>query len=155
MIKMSDRLLELSAIFKENDMQYSNAAKMLGVSDGVLWILYAIRESDVALTQKQIAGTVSIPTQTINSALKKMESDGYVRLSNDTDRRSKQVYLTDKGELLAQRTVDKVISIEMKILDGMSEDEMAVFLKLFHKYSDLLKEYFCDLEKEIKKSERS
>jgi len=148
MSDMNKSLLVFNGIIKENGKQYRDAAKLLGISDCVFWILYSLRETKENLTQKEIGDTAFMPPQTINSALKKLEAGGYVELRNDSDKRSKQVYLTEKGDILAQKTVDKVIAIEMRAVNGMTEEEQLVFLKLFQKYTDLLKIHIYALKKE-------
>lgn len=145
---LNHRFFEFNTILKDIDKQYRMAANALGVSECVLWILYALRETNDKLTQKEVVDTLLIPPQTVNSALKKMEAAGYVELRNDTDRRSKQIYLTEKGIQLAQDTADRVIAMEMKALGELTEEEQSVFLKIFHKYQDALKKHLKNLGKE-------
>lgn len=47
--------------------------------------------------------------------------------------------LTEKGIRLCERTVDKVIEMELQALEELSEDEQEQFLSLFQKYTDSLK----------------
>lgn len=135
-----NRLNEYNGIIKENDELYRNIAKTFGLSDCTFWILYALREDDTILTQSEICNCFYQPKQTVNSALKKMESDGYIELRNINNRRSKQIYLTSKGMELAKRTVDKVIAVEQSALSGLSDTEQETFILLFRKYTDLLLE---------------
>ncbi len=133
------RLYEYNSIIKENDELYRGVARTLGLPDCAFWILYALRESAQVLTQSEICNAMYQPKQTVNSALKKLEADGYIVLMEMNDRRSKQIDLTKKGELLAQKTVDRVIAVEAQALDGLTVQEQEDFIRLFRKYTDLLK----------------
>jgi len=139
-------LLQLNSIFKENDEIYRCAAKTAGLSDCAFWILYSLREDgNSGLTQSELCHTIYLPKQTINSALKKLEGSGYLELTSADDHRSKQIRLTEKGIALADKTVDRVIGLEHNALSGLSRDEQQTFLKLFQKYTDLLKENMKEL----------
>lgn len=131
-------LWEYNTIFKENDDIYRCAAKGLGVSDCALWILYAVRAEE-NVTQKDICGTIHYPKQTVNSALKKLESEGCIVLSEMEDRRSKQISLTPKGVKLAEKTADKIVAAELAALSGLTDEERETFIELFRKYTELLK----------------
>ena len=129
MIKEShigSKLSEYNRIMKENDEVYRDLAKTLGLSESFFWILYA------------------------NSALKKMEADGYIELTCGGNRRSKRIILTEKGDALCKRTVDKVIAIESAALNEMPEEELELFLSLFRKYTALLKERRAGLQQNYK-----
>ena len=131
-------LSKLNNILKENDEIYRNVAKNSGLPDCAFWILYTLRDVGNITTQSEICSAIYLPKQTVNSAMKKLENDGYIQLLNTNDRRSKQVSLTPKGLTLAETTVDKVIAREIKALSGMTPDEKETFLRLFRKYTDLL-----------------
>lgn len=139
---------EYNGIIKENDKIYRSAARSLGLSDSAFWILYALRETEKEVTQRELINANYFPPQTVNSALKKMEKEGYVELCSAEDRRSKKVCLTQKGRELAEHTVDKVILLEIKTVEGLTEEERALFLKLFHKYTNLLNDNLSMLQKE-------
>ena len=130
-------------LFKENDEIYRNAAKSIGLPDCAFWILYILREDSLTregntLTQSEICSTMYLPKQTVNSAMKKLENDGYIQLQSTNDRRSKHVSLTPKGLALAEKTVDRIIAKETDALAGLARDEKEAFLRLYQKYNDLL-----------------
>ena len=142
---LSKKMLELNEIMKETDDLYSNLAKKFKMSDCMIWILYILREDDRSVTQSDICNMMYMPKQTVNSSLKKMESEGYIELLNINDKRSKQVCLTEKGVDLANNTVDIIISKENNALSKMDKEEQALFINLFKKYKDLLKESFMEI----------
>ena len=133
------RLSEYNSIIKETDELYRDAAKALGLSDCAFWLLYALREEDGGVTQRDICDMFYQPKQTVNSALKKLEADGYIQLAEMEDRRSKQINLTKPGRCLAEKTVDRVIAVERSALSGLTEAEQEEFIRLFRKYADLLR----------------
>ena len=142
---LSKKMLELNEIMKETDDLYRNLAKKFKMSDCMIWILYILREDDRSVTQSDIYNMMYMPKQTVNSSLKKMESEGYIELLNINDKRSKQVCLTEKGVDLANNTVDIIISKENNALSKMDKEEQALFINLFKKYKDLLKESFMEI----------
>ena len=142
---LSKKMLELNEIMKETDDLYRNLAKKFKMSDCMIWILYILREDDRSVTQSDICNMMYMPKQTVNSSLKKMEAEGYIELLNINDKRSKQVCLTEKGVDLANNTVDIIISKENNALSKMDKQEQALFINLFKKYKDLLKESFMEI----------
>lgn len=133
------RLTEYNSIIKETDELYREAAKALGLSDSAFWILYVLRAEEKDLTQSEICDALYQPKQTVNSALKKLENDGYIELTERDDRRSKRINLTKKGGKLAEETVDRVIAAEYRTLEGLTEQEQEGFIQLFRKYTDFLR----------------
>ena len=142
---LSKKMLELNEIMKETDDLYRNLAKKFKMSDCMIWIVYILREDDRSVTQSDICNMMYMPKQTVNSSLKKMEAEGYIELLNINDKRSKQVCLTEKGVDLANNTVDIIISKENNALSKMDKEEQALFINLFKKYKDLLKESFMEI----------
>ena len=133
-------LYKYNRIYKENNYLYRGVAKTLGVSDSVFWILYSLRERSGGATQSEICNMLYEPKQTVNSALKKMEAEGYITMASHPDRRRKLLVLTQKGEELAEKTADKVLALECSALREMSEADRQAFLRLFQTYTEILKE---------------
>ena len=95
-------LWEYNTIFKENNELYRGVAKALGLRNKP-FDLYALRDSDRSATQREVCSMLYEPKQTVNSALKKLESEGYIELIPGTDRRGQLIKLTEKGMDLAGR----------------------------------------------------
>lgn len=131
-------LSKLNNIIRESDEIYRKAAKNAGLSDCAFWILYTLREKENMLSQSGICDAIYLPKQTVNSALKKLENDGYIELLSGKDRRCKQVSLTARGVALAEQTIDWVIAQEEKAFSKLPPDEKETFLRLYRKYTDLL-----------------
>ena len=99
-----------------------------------------LREDEDPLTQSEICEMLHEPKQTVNSALKKLDLDGYITLSSGSDRRSKSISLTEKGLCLAAGTVDLVMAAEQSALEEFTEEELHTFISLFRKYTQTLKQ---------------
>ena len=142
------RMMAFNVLWKEQDDIYRGIAKTLGLNESVFWILYCLRGSGKNVTQSFMCSIMLEPKQTINTALKKMESDGLIFFSDSGDKRSKYIYLTEKGAALAKNTVDRVIVAERTAMEMMTEDEQRQFLELFRKYNDCLKEKMGEIKNE-------
>lgn len=140
---LHDILIRYNRIFKDTDKIYHNFAKSYGLSDCAFWILYLLRETDTQYTQAEICNMLSLPRQTVNSALKNLQSEGYISLTPaENNKKSKILVLTEKGEVLAKNSADIVLKAEIKVLRQFSENELQLFLSLSEKYAVLLrKEY--------------
>lgn len=140
---LHDILIRYNHIFKDTDKIYHNFAKSYGLSDCAFWILYLLRETDTQYTQAEICNMLSLPRQTVNSALKNLQSEGYISLTPvENNKKSKILVLTEKGEVLAKNSADMVLKAEIKVLRQFSENELQLFLSLSEKYAVLLrKEY--------------
>lgn len=140
---LHDILIRYNRIFKDTDKIYHNFAKSYGLSDCAFWILYLLRETDTQYTQAEICNMLSLPRQTVNSALKNLQSEGYISLTPvENNKKSKILVLTEKGEVLAKNSADMVLKAEIKVLRQFSENELQLFLSLSEKYAVLLrKEY--------------
>ena len=135
-------LLEYNTIFKENDDLYRRMANQFGLSDSAFWILYCLRESTTPITQKQLCESNYVSKQTINSALKSMERNGFITLATGKDRRRKFLVLTETGQKLASQTVDRVMDQERLAIASMGQESMGQLLSLFRLYTDALKQQF-------------
>lgn len=133
------RLMGYNKSIKEIDDTYRNVARIFGLPECTFWILYTLRVGKSPLTQSEICSLQYKPKQTVNSALKKMESDGYISLSYGDDQRSKYISLTEKGIRLAEKTVDKVAEAEAQALSGMPVDEQEKLVEILGKFSDYLR----------------
>ena len=95
-------LLEYNRETKRLDDLYRCAAKQCGISECAFWILYTLRAEERQFTQAEICEFLIEPKQTVHSALKKLEAEGYLARTSGADLRSKHVALTEKGEQFAR-----------------------------------------------------
>lgn len=126
-------------LISEIDNVFHDTAVRLGLSDSTMAILYTICNNGESCLLRDIACMTGISKQTINSGLRKLEAEGIVYLEN-TDRKRKRVFLTEKGNLLADQTVALLIRIEDEIYASWTEEERIVYLELTQRYLDQMKE---------------
>lgn len=67
-------------IYNENTLLYHRLARACGLPDCAFWLLYTLRSEEAPLTQTQLSEQLSLPKQTVNSALKKLVEEGVLRL---------------------------------------------------------------------------
>lgn len=139
--KIHRQMQEFTAIYKETDAIYSGFAKRSGLSDCAFWLMYSLYEANGQCTQKEICGQWTMSKQTVNSALKGLEKNGYIVLtSSDTDKRSKHIELTDKGIQFARENIGIVFELEQRVFQKMSDDERKAMLESNRRYQALLRE---------------
>lgn len=139
MDKVFSMLIEYNQLFRELDNLYHNYAKSCGLSDSTLWILYSIYEDKEIHTQKDLCESWSYSKQTVNSSMKNLIANGYIKLTAFSDnRKNKQMVLTESGEKLVQRFIAPLMNAEQNAFSRLSGDEQNEFLKLTKKHVNLL-----------------
>ncbi len=133
------RLKQYNDITKENDQLYRGIAKKFGLSECAVWILYYLRAEYGEPMQSGICSSFHQPKQSINSALKKLEAEGYIALTTGGNRRKKEIVLTAEGRKLCGETVDYIIEAEKGALGVLTEKEQEDFMNLFEKYTGQFK----------------
>ena len=88
------------------------SAQKFGLSDAEMTILYILYETGDGCPQREIYSNTGISKSTINSAIKKMESEGIITL-NAKDGRSTAVYITNIGKQLLKRTIEKIFLLRI------------------------------------------
>lgn len=116
---------EFNEADKEMNIIYHRLARHYRLSDSVFWVLYLLGEARGPMTQTKLCSALFLSKQTVNSALKKLESRGYLRMeSMSGDRRNKLLSLTARGEELLRLT----------------PEERRTFLDLSHRYLNAIRE---------------
>lgn len=124
-------------IYNENTLLYHHLARACGLPDCAFWLLYTLRSEEAPLTQTQLSEQLSLPKQTVNSALKKLVEAGYLRLeAADGNLKNKQVLVTEAGDAFLRRTVDRVFDMENAAVSHLSGEERAALLDLSQKLLD-------------------
>lgn len=132
------KLSEYNNVLKSIDDCYRNIAKRYGFSEAAFWTLYTLRMEPGNITQSDVCTVLYQPKQTVNSALKKLESEGYITLT-PAGAHTKNISLTKSGTKLCEQTVDKVIEAECAALGNMTDEESENMTALMKLYSILLK----------------
>lgn len=83
------------------------------------------------LDQAQIATLIAYDRATIGGVIDRLEKKGLVvRTVSTTDRRAREVRLTEAGHELFQKALPVVRNLQNDILDGLDDVSRGVFLKL-------------------------
>lgn len=135
---MTKELKRLNQMFSEIGVVYHEAAWKLGLSDSAMSILYSICNLGDGCLLSDVVFYSGISKQTINSALRKMEQEGVLRLEASKGRK-KQICLTEKGRQLTEDTVSHIIKMENEILEGWTKEERENYFRLTEKYLEDVK----------------
>lgn len=125
---------------KINDLYYP-VAQRHGISATALNLLYMVCITDEPCTQNELAKALCIPKQTVNSAVSKLVKDGFLELvQRPGPRNSKTVQLTEQGMERCREFVLPLIEAEDRALARMTGEEQELFLSLYEKRYQYLKE---------------
>ena len=129
--------MDFNRLYNENGQLYHRMARACGMSDCAFWLLYTLRSEEAPLTQTQLSEQLSLPKQTVNSALKKLVEEGVLRLeAADGNLKNKRVCLTEAGEAFLRRTVDRVFGVESAAAARLTEEERSALVALSQKLLD-------------------
>ena len=137
-----DKRQHFSYLTSEIDAVYHEASQKLHLSDSAMRILYVLSLKGGNSLLSDVINLSGISKQTINSALRKLERDGIVETQGS---RTKHIYLTERGEALAQNSALRVLRIEDEILSSWSEAELESYINLTERYLSAFKEKIKEL----------
>lgn len=132
-------ILAYNQLLKECNNIYHDAAVRAGLSDCAFWILYSLHDADHTITQSEIGDNASMPRQTVNSALKKLEKDGYLTLEKINGKMGKAIHLTEQGTEFVEAHIVPVAAAEERACASFPDTEKEAFLKTFRSLVDRLK----------------
>lgn len=135
----SKDLKHFNHLITEMDAAYHDISLKLGLSDSAMSILYTICNYGESCLLQDICRQSGLSKQTINSALRKLETENILYLEM-AGAKSKRVTLTDAGKALAQRTALQVINTENEIFASWSREDVEKYLELTEDYLTALKE---------------
>lgn len=141
---ITEEMKRFNYLTTEIDATYHEVALKLGLSDSAMLILYTICNNGESCMLNDICKLSGTSKQTINSSLRKLESEGIVYLERANGRR-KKVCLTDKGKDLTNNTVVRLIKIENEIFGLWTKTERETYIQLTQKYLTTFKEKIKEL----------
>ena len=134
----TSELKRINYLTAEIDAAYHQASLKLGLSDSESMILYAICNQGEECLLQDILRLSGMRKQTVNSALRKMESEHLLYLVT-ADGKKKKVCLTPEGKALTERTTLRLIQMENEIFGAWSKEDRTRYLELTQKFlSDFL-----------------
>lgn len=131
---------------------YHDMSYRLGLSDSAMQILYTICDcgQDGICPLQTICRQTGLAKQTVNSALRKLETEGILYLE-PVGTKGKNICLTDAGKQLAENTAVRMINAENEIWASWRTEDVETYLALTEKF---LRE-FQQKTKELKVKEKS
>lgn len=122
---------------------YDQYAKSLGMTSIGLIILEMIYSSpeDESCTQKTICEQTHLPKQSVNGFIKSFWEQGYVEMKEvRSDRRNKELRLSESGKKYAETIIGKILETEQKVFGQFTHDQRQEIIKLFQNTEISLKE---------------
>lgn len=141
-----DSPAQLDYLYNAADRLYGQFARSCGLSSCAYWMLYELVRAGGTASLRSIAIAWSYSKQTINSALKSLESRELIELSFEPgSRKSKQASLTPAGVVFAKENIVPGIEAERRAFRTLTADERATLLELANKYTKALDAEFTSM----------
>ena len=147
-VLISKYLKEYNHIYKEANDIYHEIARKLQLSDSALDIFYTIFEMGDNCLQRDICKASCMAKQTVNSSIRKLQTDGYLTLSPGKGR-SMHIHLTPSGQKLIQEKLVPLIRIENDAFEDMTVEECEQLIHLNAKYNQTLRSRLSNLEEDL------
>lgn len=118
---------------QKKDIDHNLKRLNLTMSQGLV-LEYLNNTTDEELTQRAIEQHFNLQHPTVSGILKRLEKNGFITTAiNQTDRRVKNIYLTDKA-----REVEEIAKKDKKIMEdryvsGLTEEEISTLRRLLKK----------------------
>lgn len=135
----SKEMKRYNQLHGEIEAAYHDSSLKFGISDSISKILYAICSVGDSFPLNDICRDTGLSKQTVNSAIRKLESDGIIYLEA-LNGKSKKVCLTEKGRKLADITAFRLIKIENEIFESWSDNDVQKYLELTERFLLSLRE---------------
>ena len=145
MKKISDEVKVNGRLIGEIDALYHDAALKFGLNDTELKILYTLCIFGDESPLTEIRRLTALAKQTINSGIRKLESQNLIELSQSTPK-TKNVRLTEAGKILANQTVTKLLEIETEIFESWKVNDVKKYLELTERFANELKLKMQEIE---------
>jgi len=134
-----DMLHRINYLTAETDALYHQAALKVGLSDSAMRVLYTIYDNGESCPLSNIYKQSGTSKQTVNSAIRKLEAEGMIRLEQQSGR-SKRVFFTETGKQYADETIARIFEAETAAFSSWADTEIAEHLRLTEKYVDTFRE---------------
>lgn len=132
----------ISLLYRHSQIYINDRLKKYNIGSGQYMFLLSLYQNS-GINQDHLSELISIDKATTARAIKKLEQEGYVlRKVNSQDKRSYEIYVTDKGNALKDIINDVLVSWHNIQSKNLSEAEADLLLLLLDKMKDNTLEYF-------------
>ena len=133
--KHSGDIRRINRLTNELESLYHQASLKLGIADSVSIVMYALHEAGNECLLSDIYKESGISKQTVNSAIRALESEEILYLVQHIGR-AKKVVLTEKGKEYAMQTAARLYQAEMNAFESWSDNEVSTYIRLMEKYNE-------------------
>jgi DNA-binding MarR family transcriptional regulator len=134
----------ISLLYRYGQMYVTKELEPFHIGKGQFLFLLALYQKD-GLLQEELAKQLNIDKGTTARAIYKLEEEGYViRKSGERDRRSNQVYLTDKARDFKPHLYSVLLQWTDILCQGLTDDEREHALSIFKKLADNAATYMAN-----------
>lgn len=134
-----EKIHRINYLAAETEAIYHQASLKIGIPDSVMLVLYTLYDNGESCMLSDIYKQSGISKQTVNSAVRRLESSGDIYLEQDTGR-NKKVFLTPKGKNYAGQTAARLYEAESRAFASWTEEEIETYITLMGKYAVCLRE---------------
>lgn len=141
--KIIERIEQYYEDYFRFDAVYYRWAASHEIKDTTLFILERIYASPESCTQKYLCEVLSYPKQTISAALNRLESQGIIQRSRDSeDSRGNVITLTPEGAAFAEKAVGGMRRLEILAFEHMTQEERDTVTRGLHILAEALDREF-------------
>jgi len=120
-----------SIIYRHQSIIINHKFKKYGLGSGQYIFFINIAENE-GITHIDLSNNLKIDSANTTRAIKKLEEMDYISVvTNDCDRRKKQLYLTDYGRSILPSVKSELASLTEILAKGLSSEERDYLLKIF------------------------
>mgnify|MGYP001053157106 CR=1 FL=1 len=134
-------ILRLTEALNKIDGAYYFCAKHMGVKENTLALLFALDDGK-AHSQTQISREWLIPKTTVNTVVKELAGEGYIKLVGTEHSREKNIILTDRGRAFADEIMKEIKQAERQALEQTLSCYSPEFIDAIELFASRLRDAF-------------
>lgn len=140
-----ERLRRMGRLDCRFDALYRRVCAVFGLPACALWVLYhLLAAGEEGLTQRDLAGLLMFPKQTVNSAVSRLAREGWAEVGADgATRKSKRVRLTAEGRARAEGSAGRLLRAEIRAVRRFGAAKARALDGLREEFFGLLEEEFA------------
>lgn len=142
-LQVSEKVQQLNGMLCEMDSIYQTLLSAKNISDGEFVVLNAILSLGEGCLQKDIAENSYMSKKTINSTIKKLEKEGFIKLKAGKYP-NMHIYLTKRGLDHIKNNIIPIVDVENRVLNSMPEMDFDRLVCGYSKYITSFKEHVTD-----------
>ena len=114
-------------------------AHSIGIPDSYRMIISFLHRNPGA-NQRNIAEFADVTTSAVNQTVKSMQEEGYLKKeTDDCDKRHSKLFLTEKGELAAEKLRERLSASDTVITELVTLEKEAELIELMDKITDCIR----------------